>query len=101
MFKRLFHRSSEQNSHTDPPVQPPAQDSVHTADQGEPENTVDPPNPSIEKDDNEEPPIKKARFELGECYQEEDSWELSPGLIEYVHKYMGVHVTDKEIKEHS
>jgi len=76
------------------------QDSVDTADQGEPEKTVDPANPNIEKDDNEEPLTKKARFELGECYQEEDSWELSPCFIEYVHKYIGVHVTDKEIKEH-
>jgi len=43
------------------------------------------------------PAKKQMRFELTEeCPQ--TSWELPPNLLEYVHKYISVHVADKDIK---
>ena len=49
-----------------------------------------------EKDD--EPPQKRQRFELGTENQDFD-WELPSSLVDYLHKYIKCHVSDKDVKE--
>ena len=45
-----------------------------------------------------EPPQKRQRFELGADNHDND-WELPSCLVEYIHKYMKSHVSEKDIKE--
>ena len=45
-----------------------------------------------------QPPVKKQRFELG-TDENEENWELPESNAEYIHKYMGAHIAEKEIKD--
>ncbi|XP_066912456.1 uncharacterized protein [Clytia hemisphaerica] len=47
---------------------------------------------------NEQPPAPTDRFEL-DPEAAEEKWELPNNLLEYIHKYIKLHVADKDIKD--
>lgn len=51
------------------------------------------------EDMNDPPPKKIKRFELGGT-DTECTWELPQGMLDYVHKYMATHASEKDIKDH-
>lgn len=52
----------------------------------------------VEEEKDDQVPLKIQRFEL-EDGKDENSFELPEGMQEYVHKYMGLKIPDKELKE--
>ena len=89
MFKRLNLRLTvaSNNDQGENPARPQAQDKTQ-------EETSD---DSTEIQSGSEPIAKRRRFELDSS--NEMSWELKQELVDYIHKYMKVHVSDKEIKD--
>ena len=81
-----FFRQYDSDSNTTL-VEPQAQDTTNT------EGTEVQPG-----DKAGQPPVKKQRFELG-TDENEGNWELPESNAEYIHKYMGVHIAEKEIKD--
>ena len=45
------------------------------------------------------PPPKTQRFELTEGSKSTQAWDLPSGMVSYLHKYISVHISDKEIKD--
>ena len=45
----------------------------------------------------EEPSAKKASIEL-DVDAQDSSWDLQPSLVDYIHKYMSIHIF-KDIKD--
>ena len=89
MFKRLNLRLTvaSNNDQGENPARPQAQDKTQ-------EETSD---DSTEIQSGLEPIAKRKRFKLDSS--NEMSWELKQELVDYIHKYMKVHVSDKEIKD--
>ena len=89
MFKRLNLRLTvaSNNDQGENPARPQAQDKTQ-------EETSD---DSTEIQSGSEPIAKRRRFELDSS--NEMSWELKQELVDYIHKCMKVHVSDKEIKD--
>ena len=87
MFKRLNLRLTvaSNNDQGENPARPQAQN------KSQDKNTGD----STEIQSGSEAISKRGRFELDSS--NEMSWELQE-LVDYIHKYMKVHVSDKEIK---
>ena len=50
------------------------------------------------KEEGSEPPAKRQRFELGSDNPDND-WSLPDSLVDYLHKYMVSHVSEKNIQE--
>jgi len=93
MFKRLGLRLSddtpqqhEKTSDSDNLVQPTVQDGEKV------------PDTATTSGDGDPPAAKRARFELGP-ESHENSWDLPDHLLEYIHKYMYLHVKDKNVDE--
>ena len=89
MFSRLFHRDKDKQT----PVDPTEQDDTNT--EATPSglkrkfNENDSPAPEQTK--------KHQRFELEN--NDDKTWDLPSGLASYVNKYMGVHISEKDIKD--
>ena len=85
MFKRLCHRSNDNN--------------VIENSNEERESVTETTSGAEQFNDTiEEPSAKKARFKLGVDAQDA-TWDLPTGLLDYIHKYMSSHISDKDIKE--
>ena len=96
MFKRIYHRFTHTATH--PQATTTVPDPVQlTAQEG---NRIVPDTETMsgEGQGGNEPPAKRTRFELGPEINE-NTWELPPSLLDYVHKYMGLHIADKVIDD--
>ena len=79
---------------------PPADDNVHEVNHPEdPENVLADP---ILEDGDDEPPVKKSRFNLEEEHvpreEDEGKWTLPEELAEFFAGYTKKHYTDKDMK---
>ena len=52
----------------------------------------------VEKEDEKEPPRKRARFEINPT-NNDSNWELSQNLVDYVHQHMQEHIPPRDLKE--
>jgi len=82
MSKRLFCRNAIRDAEDPLGEALPAQDG----------------NDEGEDDPKDEPPKKKSRFEV-ETLSEENGWDLPEDMLKYLHKYMMLHISDKEIND--